>query len=99
MQKLLKQGLSIAIIAILLSSNLTIAEDKGLQLCNDALEFTEEELTGTRSLVNAQEDLLKKMATQRNAAYDRLSSEANTPWYVWTIVGTAMGVIITRGLR
>lgn len=77
----------------------------GLKLCDDALKATEQELLGMRNLVNTQEDLIKKLATQRNTAYDRLSEESGVDWVspvVVTVVfigGFVLGALITNEVR
>jgi len=102
MQMLKKHVLNIVVLLSLCLSNnlvgLTLCEDT-LKYCDDALTQTIKELDQMRKVDDLQEELIKKLATQRNEAYDRLSAEDKTPWYFWTILGIATGVIITRGLR
>lgn len=91
--------LLIGIILSLLSPNLRADCEVALKLCDEAVNALQADVVAKRELIDKQEELIKKLALQRNQAYDRLDDEIITPWYFWAVLGIAGGVILTRGLR
>ncbi len=66
-----------------------------LKLCDEALTACELQIKFQQELIMTQEELITKLAEQRNEAYDKLGSiEATTPWYIWGIVGLSAGVVL-----
>jgi hypothetical protein len=90
-------------IAIILSTTLattaTADPNKALPLCDAALTACEERVKIMGDMLAAESELRRKVTEQRDVAVNRLDSTSSIPWYVWTIVGVAGGVILTRGLR
>lgn len=68
--------------------------------CDEALIATEKELELRKSLRIKDQEYQKILENQRNKAYDQLKDQGSLlPWYFWAILGTAGGVILTRGIR
>lgn len=97
-----KRLLSIGIILSLLISLLSLplkANEIALRLCDGALTACEASHEVKREVIDAQENLLRKIVTQRNAAFDRLAEEESyAPWYLWFILGAAGGVIFSSSV-
>lgn len=84
------------ILSLLTPSNLR-ADDTALKLCDEALVSCEFSNREKIKLIDAQEELIKKLALQRNEAFDRLADEgSSTPWYLMIIIGIAGGVILSN---
>lgn len=74
--------------------------DETLKACDEALKLSAKQIETYKKLTKEQEELVKLLSEQRNAAYEKAQENAKTTdWYVWGIVGVAAGVILTRGLR
>jgi hypothetical protein len=73
--------------------------DETLQLCDQAVTDCSELSAKQRDLIAAQDNLIVKVTKQRNEALDMVKPEPSIPWYIWTVVGVAGGVILTRGIK
>ena len=93
-----KKVLSVIVIILsLLTLKLHANDKEALRLCDAALTDCEQVLKSKNDVIDSQEELLKKMAEQRNEAFDRLADEgSNTPWYLMIIIGVAGGVILSN---
>ena len=113
MKKLLLNALIFVITLNLLSLSPAVAEGDPLlaqcnhafSLCQEALEATEAESKGKDELIDSQEELIKKLATQRNEAYDQLGEEKGTGWDNPTfvaltfILGFTLGALVVKEVR
>jgi hypothetical protein len=64
-------------------------------MCDEALRACELSVQGCKELNQAQEELIKELAKQRNDAYKQLGEkESQTPWYIWLLGGAALGIVL-----
>lgn len=73
--------------------------DAVLNACEASEASCQELVKAQRELVGSQDNMIVKLTKQRNEALEMVKPEASMPWYIWTVVGIAGGVILTRGIR
>lgn len=92
----MKNGLINFTVIMSMLLSLTIkADDKALQLCDDALKSCTLQIGKQKELIKSQDELIMELIKQRNEAFKELgSAESTVPWYVWGLVGLAGGLVL-----
>ena len=73
--------------------------DETLNLCAESEARCQDLNVAQKRLVTEQDNLIVKVTKQRNEALEMVKPDPSMPWYVWTVMGIAGGVILTRGIR
>lgn len=73
---------------------------EGEVLCDRALTAVRRENADMKDLLVAQKNYASLMEKQRDDALKDLERERPLlPWYVWSAIGAAAGVVVVGGLR
>lgn len=73
--------------------------DARLKACDDALNAALVEIEQLHKIRKVDQEVIDKLMEQRNRAIAEMDTGSDMPWYLWTVLGIAGGVVITRGLR
>lgn len=75
-------------------------EAKKLELCDKDVKACLVVASDLEALAASQKDEITKLIKQRDAAIKSLEGQGPAfPWYFWTVLGAAGGIVLVRGFK